>query len=96
MVTQDVVHLVGGMTETNLLVAPAWWATGRAPDPAPLLEQLATLRVENATLRAQNAALQERIRELEARLGRLLRRGQENPDLGQQRTVASCASGGRR
>ena len=34
-----------------------------APDPAPLLEELATLRRENAALRAQNVALQERIRE---------------------------------
>jgi hypothetical protein len=40
-----------------------------APDPAPLLEELATLRRENAALRAQNVALQERIRDLEARLG---------------------------
>jgi transposase len=40
-----------------------------APDPALLLEELATLRLENAALRAQNTALQERIRELEARLG---------------------------
>ncbi len=50
-------------------MAPELWATLPAPDPAPLLEQLATLRLENAALRAQNAALQERIRELEARLG---------------------------
>ena len=40
-----------------------------APDQAPLVEQLATLRRENTALRAQNAVLQERIRELEARLG---------------------------
>src|SRR5688572_406222 len=40
-----------------------------APDPAPLLEELATLRRENAALRAQNVALQERIRDLDARLG---------------------------
>src|SRR3954453_21268881 len=51
-------------------------ATTRTPDPAPLLEELTTLRQENATLRlvngalrAENAALQERVRELEARLG---------------------------
>src|SRR3954453_17539787 len=51
-------------------------ATTRTPDPAPLLEELTTLRQENATLRlvngalrAENAALQERIRELEAQLG---------------------------
>src|SRR5947208_13595257 len=40
-----------------------------APDTGLLLEQLATLRLENAALRAENAALQDRIRELEARLG---------------------------
>jgi transposase len=47
-----------------------------APDHAPLLEQLATLRQENvalcaanAALRVANGALHERIRELEARLG---------------------------
>src|SRR5436190_20283758 len=47
-----------------------------APDHAPLLEQLATLRRENAALWAENAALRvqqgalhERIRELEAQLG---------------------------
>src|ERR671933_518224 len=42
--------------------------------------QSATLRLENAALRAQHAVPQECIRELEARLGRLLRRDQENPD----------------
>ncbi len=57
------------MIETTLPLAPDRWATVPAPDPAPLLEQLATLRLENAALGAQNAALQERIRELEARLG---------------------------
>src|SRR3954454_6245652 len=40
-----------------------------ASDPAPLLEQLATLRQENAALRAENAVLHERVQELEARLG---------------------------
>jgi transposase len=40
-----------------------------APDPAPLLEELATLRRENVALRTENAVLHERIRELEARLG---------------------------
>ncbi len=47
-----------------------------APDLAPLLEELATLRLENtalriekAALRAENAVLHERVRELEARLG---------------------------
>jgi len=50
--------------------------TARTPDPAPLLEELATLRrenaalcAENAALRVENGALHERIRELEARLG---------------------------
>ncbi|HEY7064281.1 MAG TPA: hypothetical protein VII06_22580 [Chloroflexota bacterium] len=40
-----------------------------APEPAPLLEHLATLRLENAALRAQNAVLQARSRDVEARLG---------------------------
>jgi transposase len=44
-------------------------ATAPASDPAPLLEQVATLRRENAALRVDNAVLQERVRELEARLG---------------------------
>jgi transposase len=57
------------MIETPLPPVPELWATLPAPDPARLLEQLATLRLENAGLRAQNAALQERIRELEAQLG---------------------------
>jgi len=52
-----------------LPLPPALWATMPAADPAPLLEQLATLRLENAALRAQNAALQEQVRELEARIG---------------------------
>src|SRR5947209_610585 len=56
------------MIETPLPVVSELWALP-APDSAKLLEQLATLRLENAALRAQNAALQERIRELEARLG---------------------------
>jgi transposase len=56
--------------------APELAATTPAPDPAPLLEELATLRLENAALclengalRAESAVLQERVRELEARLG---------------------------
>jgi transposase len=57
------------MSVTLLPQAPDVGAPVSAPDSGPLLEQLATLRVENAVLRAQNAALQERIRELEARLG---------------------------
>jgi hypothetical protein len=51
-------------------------ATTPASDPAPLLEELATLRLEtpalcaeNAALRVENGALHLRIRELEARLG---------------------------
>ena len=50
-------------------LAPELWATASAPDRAPRLEQLATLRLENAGLGAQNALLQQRIREMEARLG---------------------------
>ncbi len=57
------------MIGRTLPLAPDLWMLVRAPDPAPLLGQLATLRLENADLRAQNAVLQERIRELEARLG---------------------------
>src|SRR5215213_10720351 len=57
------------MIETSRPLAPERWATLPAPDPAPLLEELATLRLENAALRAEHAALQLRIRELEARLG---------------------------
>jgi transposase len=57
------------MLETLLPCAPELWATTPAPDHPPLLEQMATLRLENAALRTQNAVLQERIRELEARLG---------------------------
>ncbi len=58
------------MIETTLPPVPGLWATGPAPGQTPLLEQLATLRVENAPLRAQNAALQERIHDLQAGLGR--------------------------
>src|SRR5690349_5607645 len=57
------------MLETPLPLRPALRATLPAPDPARLLEELATLRLENAALRAQNTAFQERIHELEARLG---------------------------
>jgi transposase len=57
------------MIETPLPLAPELWATVPAPDQAPLLEQLATLRLDNAALRAENVVLQARIRELEARLG---------------------------
>ena len=57
------------MIETPLPLAPDQWATVPAPAPVSLLEQLATLRLENAGLGAQNALLQQRIREMEARLG---------------------------
>ena len=57
------------MVETTLPLAPELWGAVSAPDQAPLVEQLATLRLENSALRAQNAALRERVRELEARLG---------------------------
>ena len=57
------------MIETLQSLAPELWATLPGPDPAPLLEQLATLRRENAALRAENVVLQQRVRELEARLG---------------------------
>jgi transposase len=57
------------MIETTLPLAPELWATLPAPEPAPLLEELATLRLENAALRGANAALQARVRELQARLG---------------------------
>jgi transposase len=57
------------MIEMSQPLAPELWATLPAPEPAPLWEQLAMLRLENATLRAENAVLHERIRDLEARLG---------------------------
>lgn len=57
------------MIETPLPLGPALSANAPALDPAPLLEQLATLRLENAALRVENVTLQDRIRELEAQLG---------------------------
>src|SRR6185436_12622999 len=71
------------MSMLLLPLAPELSATTPAPDPAPLLEELATLRLENAVLRTENAVLRtenavlraesavlhERVRELEARLG---------------------------
>src|SRR5687768_1360936 len=50
------------MIETPRPLAPELQATLPAPDPASLLEQVTTLRLENAALRAENAVLQERIR----------------------------------
>src|SRR5215207_3314456 len=59
------------MIATTLPLAPELWGeTVPAPDRAPLVEQVAMLRLENAALRAENAVLQQRVRELEARLGR--------------------------
>jgi transposase len=52
-----------------LPLAPELSATTPAPEPVPLLEELATLRRGNAALRTENAMLQEWVRELEARLG---------------------------
>ena len=40
-----------------LPLAPERAAMTPAPDPAPLLEELATLRLENAALRMENGAL---------------------------------------
>jgi hypothetical protein len=58
-----------GMIEIIVPPAPEIGAIVPAPDPAPVVEELATLRLENAALCAKNAVLQARIRELEARLG---------------------------
>jgi transposase len=57
------------MSVTMLSLAAEPSATTPAADPALLLKELATLRLENAALRADNAALQERDHELEAQLG---------------------------
>src|SRR3954468_5625108 len=57
------------MSVTMLPLAPQPLATTPTPDPAPLLEALATLHLENAALRGENAALHARVQELEARLG---------------------------
>ena len=46
------------MIETPQPLAPELWATLPAPEPESLLEQLATLRLENAALRVENAVLQ--------------------------------------
>ncbi len=45
------------MIATTLPLAPELWATLPVPDPAPLLEQLATLRREYAAGGAENVAL---------------------------------------
>src|SRR5438067_2226666 len=45
------------MIETTLPPAPDLWVTVPAPDSAPLLEQVATLRLENAALCVENTAL---------------------------------------
>jgi hypothetical protein len=57
------------MRVTMLPLAPEPLATTPARDAASLLEELATLRLENATLRGGMVALQVRVRDLEARLG---------------------------
>jgi len=57
------------MSEATLPLPPELWARVPAPVQGPLVEQRATLRLENAALRAQNVALHERVRDLEARLG---------------------------
>src|SRR5215211_339601 len=57
------------MSVTMLPRAPEPSATTPAAEPVPLLEELATLRLENAAVRAELVALQARVRELEARLG---------------------------
>ena len=44
-----------GVIETTRLLASEQWAMEPAPDPAPLLEQVATLRHENVVVRAENA-----------------------------------------
>jgi hypothetical protein len=59
----------GRMIETPLPLALELGAPVPAPDRASILEQLATLRLENAALRAQHAVLEARSRELGARLG---------------------------
>lgn len=55
------------MIETTRPLAPELWSPVPAPDPGPLLQELATLRLENAALRAENAGLQARVREVDRR-----------------------------
>jgi transposase len=57
------------MIEMPVLLSPPVWPSEPTLDPAPLVEQMATLRLESAALRAENVALRERIRDLEALLG---------------------------
>jgi hypothetical protein len=49
------------MIETILPLPAEPWATLPAPDQPPLIEQVATLRLENAALGAQNSVLQQRL-----------------------------------
>src|SRR6266508_5009361 len=56
------------MVETMLPLPPELWAMVPPLAQGPLLEQFATLRMENAALLTQTVALQERVRDLEARL----------------------------
>jgi hypothetical protein len=63
------------MSMTLLPLAPEPARTTRLSSPAPLWEELATLRqqhaalrTENAALRAKRAVLHERVQKLEARL----------------------------
>jgi transposase len=69
------------MIETPRPLAPELWATLPAPEPAPLLEQLAMLRLENAALRAEIAVLQARVRELEVRLSQISSNSSRPPSL---------------
>jgi hypothetical protein len=46
------------MVETTVLLAAERWAPVPAPDPAPLVKQVAMLWQENAALRAEHATLQ--------------------------------------
>src|SRR5215203_1805733 len=80
------------MIETPLPLAPERWATLPTPDPPSLLEQLATLRLENAALQAEIAGLHERVRELEARLTQYSSASSRPPstDLPQPRRARRC------
>jgi hypothetical protein len=56
------------MIEVTSPLAPKLLEASR-PEPAPLLEQLTTLPLENVVPPAQHAGLQECIRKPESRLG---------------------------